>query len=92
MTSVLFEEWLRKWDQELTLIGRKVVLFVDNCSAHPQVLNVQCIELLFLPPNTTSEIQPCDQGIINALKFHYRKSMVKSLVNSIDSGLGLADF
>ena len=92
MTSVVFEEWMRKWDNELTIKGRKIVLFVDNCSAHPQISCLQSIELFFLPPNTTSEIQPCDQGIINALKFHYRKSMVRNLIECIDSGQKVEDF
>ena len=65
---------------------------MDNCSAHPHVACLQSIELAFLPPNTTSEIQPCDQGIINALKFHYRKNMVRNLVECIDSGQMVADF
>ena len=92
MTSVVFEEWLRKWDNELTIQGRKIVLFVDNCSAHPHISCLQSIELVFLPPNTTSEIQPCDQGIINALKFHYRKNMVRKLMDCIDSGKKVEDF
>ena len=35
-----------------------------NCSAHPHISSLDCIELVFLSTNTTSEIQPCDQGII----------------------------
>lgn len=89
MTSVIFEEWLRKWDQELTSAGRKIVLFVDNCSAHPHISCLQSVKLSFLPPNTTSEIQPCDQGIINALNFHHRKNMVKILLIASTVGRGL---
>ena len=77
MTSVGFEEWLRKWDARLTQSKRKIVLFVDNCTAHIHVQSLQSIELIFLPLHTTSEIQPCDQGIIKTLKVHYRKNMVK---------------
>ena len=77
MTSVVFEEWLRKWDARLTQSKRKIALFVDNCTAHTHVQSLQSIELMFLPLNTTSEIQPCDQGIIKTLKVHYRKNMVK---------------
>ena len=85
MTSQIFEAWLRKWDTELAREGRKVAV-VDNCEA------LQSIEFLFLPPNTTSEIQPCDQGIIYTLKCHYRKNMVKHLIQFIDSGSPLAQF
>ena len=47
MTSIIFEEWLRKWDQELTSSGGKIVLFVDNCSAHPHISCLKSIELVF---------------------------------------------
>ena len=92
MTSAIFEGWLRKWDNELSWQGRKIALFIDNCTAHPQVQDLQSIELFFLSPNTTSELQPCDQGIINALKAHYRKNMVKQLIQAIDNGSTLAKF
>ena len=92
MTSTIFEAWLRRWDAQLTGKRRRIVLFVDNCSAHPHVSDLSAIELVFLPPNTTSEIQPCDQGVIKTIKTYYRKSMVKSLVHTIDNGMTLADF
>ena len=91
MTSQIFEAWLRKWDTELTTKRRKVALNVDNCPAHPHIDALQSIELLFLPPNTTSEIQPCDQGIIYALKCHYRKCMVKRLIQFINNKSSMAE-
>ena len=54
MTSTVFEEWIRKWDEKQKRRECKIVLFVDNCSAHLHVSNLDCIELLFLPPNTTT--------------------------------------
>ena len=48
--------------------------------------------MIFLPPNTTSEIQPCDQGIIKTMKTYYRKSMVKSLIRAINNGSAMSDF
>ena len=92
MTSQLFEAWLWKWDAKLTRNGRKIALFVGNCTAHPHIENLQSIELIFLPPNTTSEIQPCDQGIIKTLKTYYRKDMIKRLIGAINSGLTVNNF
>ena len=40
---------------------RKIALIVDNCPAHPDVNDLRAIELVFLPPNTTSHTQPMDQ-------------------------------
>jgi hypothetical protein len=42
----------------------KFLLYVDNCSAHPSIDNLKSINLQFLPPNTTSKLQPMDQGIM----------------------------
>ncbi|GBP45083.1 Tigger transposable element-derived protein 4 [Eumeta japonica] len=80
MTSQLFEEEVRKWDAELK--GRKILLLVDNCPAHPFISNLQNIELAFLPPNTTSVLQPMDQSVIKSLKGHYRRKLLMELVQS----------
>jgi hypothetical protein len=92
MTSLLFEKWLREWDAKNTKEKRKIALFVDNCTAHPQIENLQSIELIFLPPNTTSELQPCNQGIIKTLKSYYRKDMVRRLIRAINDGLTVNNF
>ena len=70
MTSQIFIEWLAAWDSYLTKVNRKILLLVDNCTAHPHV------QLEFLPPNTTSLIQPMAQGIMKNLKTLYRKELV----------------
>ena len=68
MTSDIFEGWLRKLDRQFLLQGRSVAMVVDNCPPHAQLENLRAIILVFLPPNTTSHLQPCDQGIIYSLK------------------------
>jgi len=65
MNSVIFNDWLVKWDLELK---RNIVLFVDNCTAHTNNSLLKNIKVIFLPANTTSLIQPCGQGIIRAYK------------------------
>ena len=92
MTSAIFEEWVRKWDVKLKRRECKIALFVDNFSAHPHISSLDCIELVFLPPNTTSEIHPCDQGIIKTFKTYYRKNMVKALIHAINIGSTLQTF
>ncbi|GBN80184.1 hypothetical protein AVEN_96301-1 [Araneus ventricosus] len=85
MTSNIFKEFLLKWDKELK--DEKIVLLLDNCSAHPaeEELHLKNIKLVFLPPNTTSIIQPLDQGIIRSFKFHYRKTFVQQIIKDINS-------
>ncbi|XP_059281701.1 uncharacterized protein LOC132035439 [Lycium ferocissimum] len=71
MTSVIFDEYIRWFDHKTH--GRRILLVVDNCPAHPRNMEgLQNVQLLFLPPNMTSKIQPCDAGIIRAFKMHYR--------------------
>ncbi|UYV66505.1 TIGD6 [Cordylochernes scorpioides] len=48
----------------------------DNCPAHQIPEELQNIEIRFFPSLTTSALQPCDMGIIKALKDQYRKRMI----------------
>lgn len=54
----------------------KAVLLLDNAPAHPSSATLSSkdgrIKAMFLPPNTTSTIQPMDQGVIESTKRHYR--------------------
>ena len=62
-------------------------MLLDNCTAHKIENNgLQFIELVFLPPNTTSYIQPLDQGIIKNFKHYYRRRMSQKIVLTIDAG------
>ncbi|CAF1308443.1 unnamed protein product [Didymodactylos carnosus] len=37
-------------------------------------------KLQYFPPNTTSKLQPLDQGVIHTFKTHYRKYLVKYII------------
>ena len=87
MTSLLFEDWITRWDSALGKQSRKILLLVDNCTAHPALDTLKSIHLEFLPPNTTSLIQPMDQGIIKNLKVHYRKELVQMTITAIEDNL-----
>jgi len=76
MTSVILIDWLATWDLELK---RKIVLLADNCTAHTNNSLLKNIKVI-LPANTTSLIQPCDQGIIRAFKAHYRREMPPRII------------
>ena len=72
MTSVLFEKWFKedfipsvKLNYSRKNIPFKILLLLDNCTAHPPALLKHIdpnVRVEFLPPNTTSLIQPMDQG------------------------------
>lgn len=80
MTRDLFGKWLADWDDELADKGRRVCLLVDNCTAHHTGVPLKNIELKFLPPNTTSKLQPLDQGIIRAFKAIYKRRLIETLL------------
>lgn len=63
---------------------RKIAVIVDNCPAHQKIAGLKAVELVFLPPNTTSKTQPMDHGIILNLKVHYRKRVLLKFIKSID--------
>ena len=46
--------------------------------------DLENVKLVFLPPNTPIKTQPMDQGVINNLKVHYRKRIVKKQIHAID--------
>ena len=73
MTAVLFSEWLMSIDAEMRREKLKILMFIDNCTAHKDVPSLENIELKYLPPNTTSILQPLDQGIVKNFKTLYRK-------------------
>ncbi|XP_066468627.1 tigger transposable element-derived protein 1-like isoform X3 [Tiliqua scincoides] len=56
-------------------ISFKILLIVDNAPGHPSFIGDlhPNIKVVFLPPNTTSLIQPMDQGVIAAFKAYYLK-------------------
>ena len=83
MTSVLFKEWVERLNGQMQLQKRNILLFVDNCAAHPDV-QASNIKMVFLPPNTMSRLQPCDAGIIAALKAHYRRRLMRHVLAEMD--------
>lgn len=83
MTGVLFTEWLLCIDADMKKVNRKILMFVDNCNAHNLVINnahLENIQIHFLPPNTTSTLQPLDQGIIKHFKTMYLKEIVREVL------------
>jgi hypothetical protein len=75
MLTTTFQEWLQEFDCQIGQKhgGERVLLLLDNCSSHKiENLTLSYVDVYFLPPNTTSKLQPMDAGIIMAFKKHYR--------------------
>lgn len=90
MNSSLFFEWLRYVDDTIgKTAGRNILLLMDNCSAHGTIETLpqfNHVEVAFLPPNTTSKLQPLDAGIIAAMKVRYRRRQMERAVDLLDVG------
>ncbi len=45
-----------------------------------------------MPPNTTSLIQPLDQGIIRTAKVHYRTQVMRKMLQAVNDGTSIIDY
>jgi hypothetical protein len=87
MTQVIFLEWLKRFDARM--VGHNVLLIMDICSAHIPLMQLASVVTLcnttvfYLPPNTTSKIQPCDARIIRSFKAYYRRCFNRLLIQCL---------
>ncbi|UYV69059.1 hypothetical protein LAZ67_6002201 [Cordylochernes scorpioides] len=66
---------------------RKVILFIDNCTAHNSIPTMENVEVIFFPANMTSVIQPMDKGVIKNLKHFYRRFLVENILTGDSEAL-----
>lgn len=57
----------------------------DNAPCHPQDLTHPNVRIVFLPHNTTSLLQPLDQGIIYTFKTYYIRRSLQWILDATDS-------
>ena len=92
-TQVIFSDYMNgyvspfieKYCRENNLDNRCLVI-VDNCSAHPPGITEygDNIRVVFLPLNTMSLLQPCDQGLIAAIKAYYTQNIMHFIISAKD--------
>jgi hypothetical protein len=101
MTQLLFEDWFMKvFATEVKeycnqhKIPFKILLLLDNAPGHPPHLGDlhPNIQIMYLPPNTTSILQPMDQGAIATFKAHYLKITFTQAIMAIEEGITLKEF
>ena len=66
--------------------NRRILMFLDNCTSHSTTIQNKLtnVKLIFLPANSTSLLQPLDQGIIQNFKVLYRKLLIERILVEID--------
>lgn len=90
VTSAIFTEWFQNYFipevrryMNAKCLEFKVLLIIDNAPGHTVVEHPN-VQLCFLPPNTTSLIQPLDQGIIATFKTYYIKRSFQYVLDKLD--------
>jgi predicted transcriptional regulator len=83
MTTIIFEDIMKNFNEKMARQGRHVLLFSDNCSTHKLKNKFSHVKIIFLPANTTSVLQPLDQGVIHSFKSIYRGKLAKKYLEII---------
>ena len=91
MTAHLYEDWIRRWDQELHEKGRNILPLQDNFSGHIVPDDLQNIKVENFEPNLTAHVQPKDQGIIRCFKAHYQARFIQRAVDRYDEDIPPAE-
>ena len=97
VTATLFNDWFYNIfvpDVKKHLINKglafKVLLVLDYAPGHPLDLQHEKVEVVFLPPNTTSLLQPRDQAIISTLHACW-KSLWPDIINGENNSVALEE-
>ncbi|XP_003740386.1 tigger transposable element-derived protein 1-like [Galendromus occidentalis] len=90
VTQTIFKEWVlkvfapsvKKFLRQ-SCLPMKALLVLDNAPGHSKDLDEELrseyefIKVCYLPPNTTSELQPMDQNVIATFKKLYTRSLMR---------------
>ena len=87
MTGNIMHNVLTKLNAKMKSEKRSTLLFIDGAGCHPESLaepgKYSNIKVVFLPPNTTSVLQPLDLGIIKNFKVYYRKLLLNYVIGRL---------
>ncbi|XP_015787667.2 tigger transposable element-derived protein 6-like [Tetranychus urticae] len=92
MTKHIFSNYLMNWDEKLEQKDEKIALMLDNFSGH-KILETDYpnIEFIWLPPGTTSHLQPLDNGIIKVFKDEYINFLFKNFFDCFENNMNLSE-
>lgn len=101
MTKATFEDWfknhfcteVKKYLRD-TNLSNKALLILDNAPGHPANLSELSEDVMieYLPKNTTTLIQPMDQGAIATFKAYYLRRTLRQLIKETDGKSSIKTF
>nr|KAF6283556.1 tigger transposable element derived 1 [Pipistrellus kuhlii] len=95
MTAHLFTSWFSEYFKPAVetycsekKIPFKILLLVDNTPVHPGALKelYSEIDVVFIPADTASALQPTGQGVTSTFKSYYLRNIFRKAVAAADSG------
>ena len=81
MNKRIWDAWLNNLNADMKRQKRKILLAVDNYSAHNTETAYSNLRIEYLPANTTSRCQPMDQGCILSFKSKFRRRLANMLLD-----------
>ena len=88
--TFIIKEWLLCFHKRVG--NRKIVLLLDNFSAHECVVaeleeeeSIPNVHIIWLPSSTTSKYQPMNQGIIRTWKAYYKRALLKHIIHQAET-------
>ncbi|GFT17611.1 tigger transposable element-derived protein 4 [Trichonephila clavipes] len=78
--------WLEKFKKRHGIVA-KVLSGENNSPAHPKEINLKLknVTVVYLPPSTTSKLQPADQAVIKDFKVHYRMRILLNVITALEN-------
>ena len=84
MTLAICGCWLKTLNEKLARHRCHILFLVDYAPSHMVDTQYSNSKLAILPPNTTSKLQPLDQGIIRGVKMFYHNPITKRIWAHVD--------
>ena len=83
MTAAIFESWLKQFDRHMALQKRKVLLFVEKTTDHPD-LNLQNTKVEFLSSSSAAPAcQLMDEEVMQVIKLKFRGLQLRHIVRKM---------